>query len=297
MPARFFPEVPMNTRSHCGAPVDHAECSAVRGEVDRCRAADKAFPVALELERSERLAELAGFRAKEFARLCGVSLRTLQRQFQRLLRQTPQRWLYERRLIAVQRLLLGGCSENEAALKLGFKHLSHLCRQFKIRYHLTPLEFVVLSRGGGRVSLGDNCVSPPDNRVSLPDNDLDPETKRSLVVTISAGGPSPGATQNCQPDASHSLRTIGGTDAPDGLQANLNLPGVLSSRPDRENRPLTTRENEVLGLQAEGLLYKEIADRLHIKQGTVNNHLYAIRQKLGVHNGIEAINAAPRPAA
>lgn len=57
---------------------------------------------------------------------------------------------------------------------------------------------------------------------------------------------------------------------------------------------LTAREREILSLQADGLLYKEIAARLNISQHTVSNHLYAIRQKLGVHTAIEAINRVYR---
>ncbi len=55
---------------------------------------------------------------------------------------------------------------------------------------------------------------------------------------------------------------------------------------------LTPREQQVLDLLAEGLLYKEIADRLGVSRHTVNNHLYSIRQKLGAHTAIEAINRA-----
>jgi DNA-binding NarL/FixJ family response regulator len=57
---------------------------------------------------------------------------------------------------------------------------------------------------------------------------------------------------------------------------------------------LTPREVEVLKLQAQGLLYKEIAATLHVSEHTVHNHLYSPRQKLHVHNAIEAINAAAR---
>ncbi len=57
---------------------------------------------------------------------------------------------------------------------------------------------------------------------------------------------------------------------------------------------LTPREKEILELQARGLLYKEIAVKLHVSEHTVNNHLYSIRQKLHAHNAIEAINAAFR---
>jgi DNA-binding NarL/FixJ family response regulator len=55
---------------------------------------------------------------------------------------------------------------------------------------------------------------------------------------------------------------------------------------------LTRRELEVLRLQADGLPYKQIAERLAIRQHTVTNHLFSIHQKLGVHNAIEAINKA-----
>jgi DNA-binding CsgD family transcriptional regulator len=59
---------------------------------------------------------------------------------------------------------------------------------------------------------------------------------------------------------------------------------------------LTPREREVVGLLADGLEYKQIADRLKISPNTVNNHLAHVREKLGVHSAIEAINKLyPRP--
>jgi DNA-binding NarL/FixJ family response regulator len=53
---------------------------------------------------------------------------------------------------------------------------------------------------------------------------------------------------------------------------------------------LSDRENEVLRLLADGLLYKEIADRLHIVHGTVRQHIHNIYEKLHVHNRTEAVN-------
>lgn len=53
---------------------------------------------------------------------------------------------------------------------------------------------------------------------------------------------------------------------------------------------LSGRENEVLQLLADGLLYKEIADRLHIGHGTVRQHIHNIYEKLHVQNRTEAIN-------
>lgn len=53
---------------------------------------------------------------------------------------------------------------------------------------------------------------------------------------------------------------------------------------------LSERENEVLQLLADGLLYKEIADRLQIVHGTVRQHIHNIYEKLHVNNRTEAVN-------
>ncbi|MDR3097971.1 MAG: helix-turn-helix transcriptional regulator [Paraburkholderia sp.] len=47
---------------------------------------------------------------------------------------------------------------------------------------------------------------------------------------------------------------------------------------------LTRREREVVGLVAEGLLDKEIAQRLGISYTTVRTHLDRSFQKLGISN-------------
>jgi DNA-binding NarL/FixJ family response regulator len=53
---------------------------------------------------------------------------------------------------------------------------------------------------------------------------------------------------------------------------------------------LSPRENETLQLLAKGLLYKEIADQLHISTSTVRQHIHKIYEKLHVHNRTEALN-------
>lgn len=55
------------------------------------------------------------------------------------------------------------------------------------------------------------------------------------------------------------------------------------------NATLTTREREVLDLMAEGLLYKEAADRLGLSVDTIRAHLRNIYKKLRVRNRTEAI--------
>lgn len=53
---------------------------------------------------------------------------------------------------------------------------------------------------------------------------------------------------------------------------------------------LSPRENEVLQLLAEGLLYKEIAEQLSISIATVRQHIHKIYYKLHVQNRTEALN-------
>ena len=55
-------------------------------------------------------------------------------------------------------------------------------------------------------------------------------------------------------------------------------------------RPLTRRQYELMTHLANGLLYKEIADRLDISPATVTQHLHQIYIKLGATNKVPAIN-------
>ncbi len=59
--------------------------------------------------------------------------------------------------------------------------------------------------------------------------------------------------------------------------------------PKPELQTLSAREQDILKLIAEGLLNKEIADRLKIADGTVKQHNYNIYRKLNVNNRVEAI--------
>ncbi len=53
---------------------------------------------------------------------------------------------------------------------------------------------------------------------------------------------------------------------------------------------LSERERDVLELLAQGLLYKEIAERMGITTGTVKQHIHRIYGKLHVQNRTEAVN-------
>ncbi|HNE79948.1 MAG TPA: LuxR C-terminal-related transcriptional regulator [Flavobacteriales bacterium] len=53
---------------------------------------------------------------------------------------------------------------------------------------------------------------------------------------------------------------------------------------------LTEREQQVLALLADGLLYKEIGDKLGITTGTIKQHIHRMYEKLHVQNRTEAVN-------
>jgi DNA-binding NarL/FixJ family response regulator len=55
-----------------------------------------------------------------------------------------------------------------------------------------------------------------------------------------------------------------------------------------ESDELTRREQEVLGLIAQGLSNQEIANRLFIQVGTVKNHVHSVLRKLNVNSRKEA---------
>lgn len=99
------------------------------------------------LERWEQLAGAARYDAKELARLCHLSVRQLERDFRRNLERSPQHWLNEQRIKAAQQLLLAGDPVKKVAFDLGFKQVSHFCRQFKSQYHLTPSQFEATGNG------------------------------------------------------------------------------------------------------------------------------------------------------
>jgi DNA-binding NarL/FixJ family response regulator len=73
-----------------------------------------------------------------------------------------------------------------------------------------------------------------------------------------------------------------GKSSPDAPGANTPGKATISI--------LSNRENEILELLAQGMLYKEIAARLFISQETVRKHVYHIYEKLHVNNRVEAIN-------
>jgi DNA-binding NarL/FixJ family response regulator len=67
----------------------------------------------------------------------------------------------------------------------------------------------------------------------------------------------------------------------EGLHNNF----MSLDRPD----PLTERETEILRLMAGGFSNKEIANSLHVAEGTIKNHVSNILSKLGVRDRTRAV--------
>jgi DNA-binding NarL/FixJ family response regulator len=63
---------------------------------------------------------------------------------------------------------------------------------------------------------------------------------------------------------------------------------------DRSYNTLTSREQEVMRLLAEGLTPKEIGMRLFISPKTVENHRFSIMSKLNLHSAIELVRYAAK---
>ncbi|WP_211754503.1 response regulator transcription factor [Nocardioides gansuensis] len=73
------------------------------------------------------------------------------------------------------------------------------------------------------------------------------------------------------------------------------LSGAMMRRAAGPKTPqLSTREQEVFGLLAEGLRTSEIAKRLYLSESTAKTHIAHIYQKLGAANRAQALVAAMR---
>ena len=81
---------------------------------------------------------------KEIAKICNVSINTLERQFKHSLNITPARYIKNKRLANAARLLSDGSNVTEAAHLSGFCDTSSFIEFFKKHYHITPLKYKYL---------------------------------------------------------------------------------------------------------------------------------------------------------
>jgi DNA-binding NarL/FixJ family response regulator len=88
---------------------------------------------------------------------------------------------------------------------------------------------------------------------------------------------------------------VNGGSSLDSSVASLILETLQKNLAPRDQPPgLSEREHDVLVLLSEGLVKKEIADRLEISSHTVATHVRHIYEKLGVINAPAAVSVAYR---
>ena len=80
------------------------------------------------------LAQKAKGSVSALEKLCGVSVRTLERHFLETYGLRPKAWLAEQRQLQAVKLLKEGSSVKEIAANLGYKHSTHFSRDFKGRW-------------------------------------------------------------------------------------------------------------------------------------------------------------------
>ena len=84
------------------------------------------------------IARQARYKPQAMAKLCRVSLRTVQRHFQKHLHITFSMWLADHRMAEARRRILAGASLKEVCFDLGYKQPSHFSRVFKVHYGFPP---------------------------------------------------------------------------------------------------------------------------------------------------------------
>jgi AraC-like DNA-binding protein len=116
-----------------------------------------------------------GYSVAEMARRLKISNRGLQRHFQRCAAGTPKKWVKTERMLVASQLLPHFSSIKEVAFELCYRQVSHFCRDFKLFYCQTPIEYLSAVRDysvvfGLPASVLDNqCrVSATDGNCSAP---------------------------------------------------------------------------------------------------------------------------------
>lgn len=127
---------------------------------------------------------------------------------------------------------------------------------------------------------------------------LSGERERDYVLAATRAGAAGYLTKPC--DRAQLARAIADAMAgrnPVSSTVAGHLLAAVAAGPTGAFRPhpkLSDRENEVMRWLVEGLVNKEIADRLGVSISTVNAHLHSIYTKLGVQNRVEAVCAVTR---
>jgi DNA-binding NarL/FixJ family response regulator len=91
-----------------------------------------------------------------------------------------------------------------------------------------------------------------------------------------------------------SIRDLNNGGSPMSAAIARKVVAFFQRKSSPENALLTSRENEILDLLAEGYRNKDIADKLCVSVNTIRTHIYHIYEKLHVQNRVEALNKTGR---
>ena len=116
----------------------------------------------------ESLALASHFRIRELARMCHVSVRTLQRHFHKLYDVTVSQWLHELRLEQARIQLATAESIKSVAYTLGYKRPSHFTRDFKEHFGVPPSMWI-LEKTTNRSSARDLDLLPHSSDSEMED--------------------------------------------------------------------------------------------------------------------------------
>jgi transcriptional regulator GlxA family with amidase domain len=94
------------------------------------------------------MAKTAEYQVRRLAKLCGISVRSLQRHFPDMTGTRPQQWLNGERMRLAGELLARGLGVLEVRNQLAFKSAAHFSRSFKQHFGHAPREHAGLVRNG-----------------------------------------------------------------------------------------------------------------------------------------------------
>jgi len=96
-------------------------------------------PQSVSLQRIMEENYCFNLKMEEYARLCNRSLSAFKRDFQKIYKITPGKWLFEKRVVHAKHLLTNlKKTVSEAAFDSGFENPSHFSRAFKKRFGVNP---------------------------------------------------------------------------------------------------------------------------------------------------------------